>query len=55
MPDNRNEVMQIYRKFGYIGLEKFYSRKYPAERLKYKVAGYIPQNIKRSIRKFINK
>ena len=55
MPDNRNEVMQVYRKYGYIGLEKFYSRKYPAERLKYKVAGYMPQNIKRSIRKFISK
>ena len=55
IPAIRKNVLDTYASKGYEGLEKFYSRKFLKDRVKYKVAEYLPRDLKSRIRKMISK
>ena len=55
MPAIRKNVLDTYASKGYEGLEKFYSRKFLKDRVEYKVAEYLPRDLKSRIRKMISK
>lgn len=54
-PARRQEVLDTYALKGYAGLEEYYSRKFLKDRVKYRVAEYLPRDLKSCIRKMISK
>ena len=53
MPANRQAVLEAYSAEGYNGLEAYYWKHYKSDKLKYKIAEYIPGDFKNHIKKVV--